>query len=364
MALRCSWTLAERYGRVRMAPGSLAPMTLAEPVVRLPAGVVSPWRRLVTRMLAATGLLVFVTLVAYADRAGYRDGDEVGIDLLDAFYYSTVSVTTTGYGDITPATEQARLISTLLVTPARILFLIILVGTTLEVLAERTRTHYREQIWRKTLRNHIIVCGYGVKGQAAVATILAHGDHDHREIVVIDERPEVIDQAQRAGHAGVLANASSSASLEAAGITDATAVVVAPDRDDTAVLVTLTARELNPNVRIVAAVREAENAHLLRQGGADSVIVSSGAAGRLLGHAVHSPRVVQVLEDLLSLGGGLDVKERAVESDEVGKPIAAIHGDAPVIAVVRGEDVLRFDDERAARLEAGDRLVCLCANRR
>jgi voltage-gated potassium channel len=61
------------------------------------------------------------------------------VGLLDAFYCSTVSVTTTGYGDVIPVTERARLLTTLLVTPARILFRIILVGTTLEVLAERTR---------------------------------------------------------------------------------------------------------------------------------------------------------------------------------------------------------------------------------
>ena len=334
------------------------------PDIRLPRGDRSPLTHLLTRVAFAAGLIVFVAMVAYLDRDGYRDSNETPVGLLDAFYYSTVSVTTTGYGDVIPVTDRARLLTTLLVTPARILFLIILVGTTLEVLAERTRSHYREKIWRKTLRNHIIVCGYGVKGQAAVSTILAHGDHDHGEIVVIDERAEAIEQAQRAGHAGVLASASSSSSLEAAGIRDAEAVVVAPDRDDTAVLVTLTARELNPTVRIVAAVREAENAHLLRQGGADSVIVSSGAAGRLLGHAVHSPRVVQVLEDLLSLGEGLDVVERPVEADEVGKELTSVRRDAPVIAIVRGEDVLRFDDERAARLETGDRLVCLCANSR
>jgi voltage-gated potassium channel len=145
-------------------------------------------------------------------------------------------------------------------------------------------------------------------------------------------------------------------------VRDAAAVVVAPDRDDSAVLITLTARELNPTVRIVASVRQAENAHLLEQGGADSVVVSSGAAGRLLGHAVRSPRVVQVLEDLLSVGEGLDVTEREVTEEEVGRALSSLPATAPVIAVVRGDEVMRFDDERAARLQLGDRLVCLCSN--
>jgi voltage-gated potassium channel len=109
-------------------------------------------------------------------------------------------------------------------------------------------------------------------------------------------------------------------------------------------------------------VREGENAHLLQQGGADSVVVSSGAAGRLLGHAVHSPKVVTVLEDLLSLGAGLDIVEREVAPSELGGPLSAVRASAPVIAVVRGEEVLRFDDPRVERLEEADRLVCLSSH--
>ena len=329
--------------------------------IRLPRSDRSPLEYLLRRVAIAVGLITFTAMIAYLDRGGYRDANGTPVGLLDAFYYSTVSVTTTGYGDVIPVTDRARLLTTLLVTPARILFLIILVGTTLEVLAERTRTHYRERIWRKTLRDHIIVCGFGVKGQAAVATMLAHGN-EPAAIVVIDERVEAVKDARRRGHAGVVANASASSALEAAGIREAAAVVVAPDRDDTAVLITLTARELNPGARIVASVREGENAHLLEQGGADSVVVSSGAAGRLLGHAVRSPKVVQVLEDLLSVGEGLDVMEREVTTDEAGRPLAELPATAPVIAVVRGDDVLRFDDPRASELRAGDRLVCLCTN--
>ena len=329
--------------------------------IRLPEREHGPLRVLLTRLGIAALLVLFVSVVTYLDREGFRDAAGDPITALDALYFGAVSVTSTGYGDITPVTDGARLVNIFVVMPAGVLFLVILVSTTLEVLADRTRTHYREQRWRKTLRDHIIVCGYGVKGQAAIATLLAT-DREPGDIVVIDERADIVEEAGRRGYAGIVANASAQSALEAAGIRDAAAVIVAPDRDDTAVLITLTARELNPRVRIVASVREAENAHLLEQGGADSVVVSSGAAGRLLGHAVHSPRVVQVLEDLLSVGSGLDIIEREVRGGDVGKPLAAVHSDAPVIAVVRGEHVLRFDDRRVGDLEAGDRLVCLCTS--
>jgi voltage-gated potassium channel len=327
--------------------------------IRLPSSDRSPLEYLLRRVLIASALILFVALVAYADRGGYRDANGGEVDFLDALYYSTVSVTTTGYGDIIPVTDRARLLTTFLVTPARILFLIILVGTTLEVLATRTRIHYREKLWRRKLKGHTIVCGFGVKGQAALHT-LQHASEPQGEVVVIDPRPEAVEDARRRGFAGVVADASSAAALEAAGIREAAAVIVAADRDDSAVLITLTARELNPRVRIVASVRESENGHLLRQGGADSVVVSSGAAGRLLGHAVHSPNVVRVLEDLLSAGEGLDVIERDVAAAEIGRPVAELASDAPVIAVIRDDTTLRFDDERLGTLRAGDTLVCLC----
>jgi voltage-gated potassium channel len=75
---------------------------------------------------------------------------------------------------------------------------------------------------------------------------------------------------------------------------------------------------LNPTVKVVATAREGENAHLLRQGGADSVVISDEAIGRLLGLATYSPHVVEVIEDLISLGAGLDIVERPVRLEEVG----------------------------------------------
>jgi voltage-gated potassium channel len=329
--------------------------------VVLPEGTRSPLRTIAGRLALAVGLVVFVALLTYIGRDGYVDPADDSVSLLDAFYYSTVSITTTGYGDVRPESDGARLVTTLLVTPARILFLVLLVGTTLEVLAERTRATYRLSRWRRKLGDHIIICGFGTKGRAAADTLLGHGI-EPAQIVVVDEREEARAQATARGFAAVAGSAATQEALRAAGIESATRVVVAVNRDDAAVLATLTARELNPAATIVAAVREDENAHLLHESGATSVITSSSAAGRLLGLATTAPHITDVLEDLLSVGSGLDIVKRAVAPEEVG-PLVHLHSRNPVLAVVRDGDLMRFDDERAAELEAGDQVVMLISHR-
>ncbi|MBJ7330852.1 MAG: potassium channel family protein [Solirubrobacteraceae bacterium] len=332
-------------------------MAFEQGTLRLPTRRQAPLKLLGQRLLIAIGLITFVATIAYLDRDGYQDNGVAGLTLLDAFYYSTVSVTTTGYGDIYPVSEQARFLTTILITPARILFLIVLVGTTVEVLAGTTLDQYRQRRWRKRLSGHTILCGFGATGQAAARTILAR-DPDPSRLVVIDTDAERVEMAGTAGLATVHGNATHARVLQQAGIADAKSVVVASSTDESIVLITLTARELNPNAVIAAKVRDEENAHLVRQSGATSVVVSSGAAGRLLGHAPRDPRIVELLEDLLSFGEGLDIVQCDVGASDAG-PVGAFAANGPVIAVLRGEDLLRFDDPRAQSLEAGDCVVSL-----
>jgi voltage-gated potassium channel len=137
-------------------------------------------------------------------------------------------------------------------------------------------------------------------------------------------------------------------------------VVVATDRDDTSVLVVLTARRLAPAATIVAAAREGQNIPVLKQGGADVVIPTAESAGRLLGLSLVSPLAGQIVEDLLEPTEGLEIVERAITPAELGVHPGSLveHGDI-VLAVVRQGVNHRFDQGTVSVLQTGDRLVII-----
>ncbi|MFJ3231429.1 potassium channel family protein [Streptomyces sp. NPDC086787] len=325
--------------------------------VRLPRKVVErPIRQVVKRLAVALLVLVATALIVYVDRDGYHDNSDGPVDLLDAFYYATVTLSTTGYGDITPVSDGARLTNILVITPLRVLFLIILVGTTLEVLTERTRDEWRLNRWRSALRDHTVVVGFGTKGRSAIQTVCAAG-LAKEQVVVVDPSAGAIEAANTEGYAGVTGDATRSEVLKRAEVHKARQIIVAPQRDDTAVLVTLTARQLNRGAKIVASVREEENAPLLRQSGADAVITSASAAGRLLGLSVLSPAAGKVMEDLIQQGSGLDLVERPVVRAEVGRGPREV--DDLVLCVLRGHRVLGYDDPSLGSLQLTDRLITI-----
>ena len=325
-------------------------------VVNIPtAARATPWSLIARRFFYALLLIIVVAFVAYMDRNGYSEP----LTFIDALYYSAVTLSTTGYGDITPVTQSARLLNIFLITPARVAFLMVLVGTTLSVLTEDSRKTLQIQQWRNSVRNHTIVIGYGTKGRSAIDALIA-GGASPSSIVVIDSDPAALSVAEQRGLITVHGNGTKSGVLRVAAVSRARSVIVAPSSDDTAVLITLSVREMAPSAMIVASVRESENQHLLMQSGADSVIVSSETAGRLLGIATVTPPVVEMMEDLLSPDEGFAVAERQIADDEVGanpRHLADI-----VLGVVRSGELYRIDSPEAETVEPGDRLLYVRMN--
>ncbi len=328
--------------------------------VRLPERTIirNPLVAVVLRFSVALSLVFINWGIVLLERGSYDDSKDGQVSVIDALYYTTVTLTTTGYGDITPVTEGARLVNALVVTPMRLIFVVLLVGTTIKALTRQSRDEYRLARWRRRMKDHVVVLGYGTKGRNAVRALELKGTPaDH--IVVVDNQAASVRAAAESGYGAVLGSATSEDDLQRALIERARVVIVAVDRDDTAVLATLTVRRLNARAAVIATARDGQNADLMRQSGAGSVIVSSETAGRLLGLASGSPETVDVVEDLLSFGRGLDLTQRPVDVDEIGKDPVALP--IPVLAVLRNGTLLRYNDDGAAPLVSGDSLIYAAA---
>ncbi len=319
---------------------------------------------LVRRMLVVLALLAFIILVLWADRGGLRDNAHPGrpLTLVDVFYFTVVTVTTVGYGDIAPVTQRARLVSTAVVTPVRIVILVLFIGTAYELAVQRYREAYQMRRIRRRLAGHIILCGYGVKGHATVGELLSFGCSPD-DIVVIEADADAAEEAARQGLTAFRGDATSEAALKAAVIDKARHVIVDVDRDDTTVLICLTAKHLNPGIHVVAAAKEAENVPLIYRSGADVVVAPPVAGGRMLAIATHLEHAPRFLDDILTFGRGLDLGERAITAAEAGRTAAQLPDLAGMLvlgAYHQGRQY-NFDQLHDLRLEAGDVLITLCA---
>jgi voltage-gated potassium channel len=317
----------------------------------------TPLQLLALRGTAALVLMLIVALSVLLGADGYQDDTGGDIGFVDALYYASVSVTTTGYGDITPITTGTRLATTLIVTPARIGFLLLLLGTTIELLTERWRSEYRRERWRRDVTDHYVICGYGVKGRAAARALRDDGVRIE-DVIIIEPGELGAAEASNDGFTVIRGDATRAVTLREARVERARAVIVATDRDDSAVLITLTARDLAPEAQITVAVREEENRRLLERSGATGVVTSSETAGRLLGVTSRHPNAARVVEDLLDTAHGLMLVEREIDAMEIGRNVGAVTGQVPV-AVMRGGQLVRIDDPDCMPLREGDLLVSL-----
>jgi voltage-gated potassium channel len=331
-------------------------------ILRLPEG--SPLPAILRRIGLAIGLIIGAAIVLWIDRDGLRDHAHDGrpLGFTDVFYYTVVSLTTVGYGDITPFTQEARLINAFLLTPIRVFLWALFLGTAYELtlVRVRLREEYQMRQLHERLDHHVIICGYGVKGRAIVSELLAHG-HRKEEIVVIDPEEDAVAAAAGQGLAALRGDAAQEAMLTAAAVSKAADVLVAPNRDDAAVLICLTVRNLAPKVRLVASARQEENVKLLYGAGADLVVAPSVSGGRLMAAAVRQQAVPRFLEDILAFGHGMGAAERVIGPNEAGRLTADLPDLAGklVLGVARGTERCPFNRLADFRLLAGDVVVYL-----
>ena len=336
----------DRRDRVRRAPGHVLRRALNVPV----------WADLGLRLGGALALIMFVVIVHWVDRDGLKDAHDGTISFLDVVYFTMISITTTGFGDIAPVSDRSRLIEAVIVTPIRIAVLFIFVGTAYNFIIKRSWERWRMAQIQKNLTDHIVVLGFGISGFEAVAELIARGT-DPGRIVVLDRDEGRLATAAGLGCNIMAADATRDATLMDVRIGNACAVLVSAGRDDTSILITLTARHLAPDVPISTVVRAADNEVLARQAGASTVINPVRFTGLLLAGSAHGTHVADYLTDLASIEGRVQLVERAVLPEEIGKPLSQLATGGRGLRIYRGGEVIGFWAEEAGILQFGDVIV-------
>ncbi|MBA4355183.1 MAG: potassium transporter TrkA, partial [Novosphingobium sp.] len=314
------------------------------------------WADLTLRLGGALALIMFVVMVHWFDREGLKDTHDGAISFLDVVYFTMISITTTGFGDIAPVSDRSRLIEAVIVTPIRIAVLFIFVGTAYNFIIKRSWERWRMAQIQKNLTDHIVVLGFGISGSEAVAELIARGT-DPGRIVVLDPDERRLAIAAEFGCNVMVADATRDATLLDVHIASACAVLVSAGRDDTSILITLTARHLAPGVPISTVVRAVDNEALARQAGASTVINPVRFTGLLLAGSAHGTHVADYLTDLASIEGRVQLVERDVRADEVGKPLSALASGGRGLRIYRGGQPIGFWDDAARALQPGDKIV-------
>jgi len=343
--------LRERYARLKRARDDRHAQILFTKVEA------SPERTIAVRLGMIVLLLALAVGIFWLDRDGLRDTVDGDLSFSDILYFTMVTVTTVGYGDIVPVSDRARMVDAFLVTPIRIFIWFIFLGTAYQLVFQKLLEDYRMSRLNDQLQDHVVICGYGVTGRVAASELVAKGFSPHR-IIVIDEVEHNLREAARAGFVGLRGDAAREEVIRRANIDRAAAVVVSPGRDDTAALIVLTVRNSNPRVKIVSSVNEEENIKLIRQAGAHIVVSPSRVGGYLLADAVSTSHVADYVLDLLTAGGHVRLIERAALPEEIGMSPRQIH-DALVVRIHRGEDKIGYWESDKFTIRAGDILLMI-----
>jgi voltage-gated potassium channel len=313
------------------------------------------WASIGWRVLFVTGLLALAIAVHWLERDGLRDTADGQISFLDVVYFTMISVTTTGYGDIAPVSDQARLFDALIVTPIRVFAVLVFIGTAYSFVFQRIFYRWRMAYLQRNLSNHIIVAGFGTSGSEAVDELIARGTKPD-DIVVIDSEAAALERAKSLGCAVIEADATRDKTLECVRIEQARAMIVSAGRDDSSILITLTARHLAPDLTISVAIRNEDNELLARQAGATTVINPVSFAGLLLAGSTHGAHIADYIADLASMSGTVRLRERQVRAEEQGQPLSAIARGLGV-RIYRDGKSHGFWEPEAECLLAGDTII-------
>jgi len=331
-------------------------MDLLRPTPRDPAVPQSRRRSIIVLSI------VFVAIVVVST-AGYVAIEWPRYSFLDALYMSVITISTAGHLEVHPLSDGGHVWTIVVIlsgVATGAVFLSLLGATVVE--GQIRRILGRRQLERKikSLSDHVIVCGYGQMSQMIVADLESAG----RKTVVIEDSPERTAAAETAGLLYVLGDAQDEAILTAAGIDRARELVSALPTDAENTLVTLTARQMNPKIRIIARAKQAATQRKLVRAGASRVVCPQVMGAAMMANTVLRPAVVDFVEvaskgvdlemDQLKLAAGSELAGKSLAELQLPKRVG-VH----VAAIRRSDGQTIYEPEPGVTLQAGDTVILI-----
>jgi voltage-gated potassium channel len=311
-------------------------------------------------ILAGTGLAA----VLATGTIGYRLlGGESG-SVLDALYMTVITISTIGYGEIIPleGNPLGRVFTMFIaLSGIGLLFYAITNLTAFVVEGELRESFWRKKMEKtaKSYRDHFIVCGIGLVG----AHIVRELDATQRPYVIVEISRSNIEKLSETSQPLVLieGDATDNSTLLKAGIDQARGLFAVTGDDNQNLVICLTAKQLNPHLRVVAECTEIKNSEKMKKAGADAVVSPSFIGGLRMASEMVRPTVVSFLDTMLrDRQRNWRVEEIPAPLSSVGKPVSTLNlGKHPsfLLLAIKTKDDLIYNPSEDHVINEDDTLV-------
>lgn len=288
-----------------------------------------------------------------------------GWPVFDAFYMTLITVTTVGYKEVHDLSTAGRAFNAFLMFFG-VTTMFFGVGLVTQTAIELELVQYfgkrRVKNMIDKLRNHYIVCGFGRVGRGAAQELVRSGV----PFVVIDNEEDRVTRALQSGMIAILADATRDETLREAGIDRAQGLIATLASDADNLFVTLSAKTLNPGLKICARVAEEETESKMRRAGAEFVFAPYDITGHRMAQAMLRPHVSQFI-DFTTKNVGLDVgieQVRVAESSEfLNRTLAQMQVRRElgviVLAIRKADGTMHFNPPADAVINGGDYLIVM-----
>ncbi|HUS08388.1 MAG TPA: NAD-binding protein [Bryobacteraceae bacterium] len=285
--------------------------------------------------------------------------------LFDAFYMSLITVTTVGYQEVHPLHYWGRLFNSFLIFFG-VSTMLLAVGAMTQTIIELELSHFFEkrQVKRmvEKLNGHYIICGYGRVGRGAAAEL----QRAEVPFIVLETDEGKVTRAMKTGMLAALGDATKDMNLREVGIARAAGLIATLSTDADNLFLVMSAKTLNPKLKISARVLEEDSEQKLRRAGADSVLAPFSITGSRLAQAILRPHVVQFL-DFTTMNMGLNVSIEQVRVSEHSEYVSKSLGQMQlrrevgviVLAIKKADGTMKFNPDAEAEISGGDFLIAM-----